>query len=34
MACGSSLLLADSIAGRAPALDMNPFVVRTRRKGR
>ncbi|MDQ6524934.1 FAD-dependent oxidoreductase [Nocardioides sp. LHD-245] len=34
MACGSSLLLADAIAGRRPALDMDPFVVRTRRKGR
>jgi D-amino-acid dehydrogenase len=34
MACGSSLLLADTIAGRRPALDMTPFVVRTRRKGR
>jgi len=34
MACGSSLLLADVVAGRRPALDMAPFVVRTRRKGR
>jgi D-amino-acid dehydrogenase len=34
MACGSSLLLADVVAGRRPALDMDPFVVRTRRKGR
>lgn len=34
MACGSSLLLADLIAGRIPALDPAPFVVRTRRKGR
>lgn len=34
MACGSSLLLADVIAGRRPTLDMAPFVVRTRRKGR
>ncbi|MCW2694263.1 MAG: putative D-amino-acid dehydrogenase [Mycobacterium sp.] len=31
MACGSSLLLADAIAGRRPALDMSPFVVRSRR---
>jgi D-amino-acid dehydrogenase len=34
MACGSSLLLADTVAGRSTALDMAPFVVRTRRKGR
>jgi len=34
MACGSSLLLADLMAGRRPALEMRPFVVRTRRKGR
>lgn len=34
MACGSSLLLADTIAGRTPALEMAPFKVRTRRKGR
>ncbi len=34
MACGSSLLLADVVAGREAALDLGPFVVRTRRKGR
>ncbi|HET7388358.1 MAG TPA: FAD-dependent oxidoreductase [Nocardioidaceae bacterium] len=34
MACGSSLLLADILAGRRTALAMEPFVVRTRRKGR
>jgi D-amino-acid dehydrogenase len=34
MACGSSLLLADVVAGRRPALSVDPFVVRTRRKGR
>lgn len=34
MACGSSLLLSDVIAGRRAALDLEPFKVRTRRKGR
>lgn len=34
MAAGSSLLMADLIAGRTPQLDMTPFVVRSRRKGR
>jgi D-amino-acid dehydrogenase len=34
MAAGSSLLLADIVAGRKAALDLDPFVVRTRRKGR
>ncbi len=34
MACGSSRLLADSMAGRQTELEMTPFTVRTRRRGR
>lgn len=34
MACGSSLILADIVAGRPTALDPKPFVVRTHRKWR
>lgn len=34
MACGSSLMLADMIAGRTPAVSPKAFVVRNRRKGK
>jgi glycine/D-amino acid oxidase-like deaminating enzyme len=31
MACGSSRILVDLMAGRTPALDVTPFRVRTHR---